>query len=185
MKYYKFLTAENKGEFSGFDYTPYLPRDGRPGPWLPEIPAAEIKLGERGYHAARLDCLGDWINTQLYGVELRGIIDDIDKSVGQSMRFVRRIDTWNERTARLFAVWCARQALALVENPDPRALNACDMAERYTNGQATDMELAAAWDAAREAARDAASAAAREAAWAAAREAQNQHLAEMLGLEAE
>ena len=29
---------------------------------------------------------------------------------------------------RLFAAWCARLALKLVENPDPRSINACDVA---------------------------------------------------------
>ena len=61
----------------------------------------------------------------------------------------------DDRTNRLFAVWCARQALALVENPDPRSVNACDVAERYANGDVGETELAAAWDAARDAAWDA------------------------------
>ena len=80
----------------------------------------------------------------------------------------------DDRTLRLFAVWCARDALALVENPDPRSIAACDTAERYANGQATYEKLAAArdaaWDAARDVARDAARDAARVAAWDAARD---------------
>jgi hypothetical protein len=78
----------------------------------------------------------------------------------------------DDRRLRLFAVWCARQALALIANPDPRSVAACDVAERYANGQATDDELsaawAAAWAAAWDAAWDAARAAARAAAWDAA-----------------
>jgi len=96
----------------------------------------------------------------------------------------------DDRTIRLFAVWCARQALALID-PDPRSVAACDVAERYANGDATVDELAAAraaawaaaeaaryaagdaWYAARAAAGDAAEAAAwdasRAAAWYAAR----------------
>jgi hypothetical protein len=74
-------------------------------------------------------------------------------------------DGWiDDRTMRLFAVWCARQALGLFDNPDPRSVAVCDVAERYANGLATDEELAAA----RAAARAAASAVARDAAWAAA-----------------
>ena len=87
----------------------------------------------------------------------------------------------DDKTMRLFAVWCARQALALVDNPDPRSVNAVDVAERYANGNATKKELAAAWAAAWAAAlyadwaADWAAAlyadwaAARAAAWAAAR----------------
>ena len=53
----------------------------------------------------------------------------------------------DDRMLRLFAVWCARQALALVDNPDQRSIAACDVAERYANGEA-----AAASDAASDAA---------------------------------
>ena len=92
----------------------------------------------------------------------------------------------DDRTFRLFAVLCARQALALIDNPDPRSIAACDVAERFANGQATNDELDAAWDAAWDAwaaARAAALAAARYAARAAAWDAwdeQIEHLIEML-----
>ena len=80
-----------------------------------------------------------------------------------------------DKTNRLFAVWCARQALALVSNPDQRSVAACDVAERFANGAATKEELdaaaraaeAAAWAA--RVARAAESAAAWSAAWSAAR----------------
>ena len=85
----------------------------------------------------------------------------------------------DDRTLRLFAVWCARQTLALIENPDPCSVAACDVAERYANGAATGDELAAAWDAASAAAWDAARAAAWDAARAAARDAQ---IAKLLGM---
>jgi hypothetical protein len=93
----------------------------------------------------------------------------------------------DDRTLRLFAVWCARQALALIANPDPRSLSACDVAERYANGEATSEELNAAIAAARaaaiaaagDAAGDAASAAS-AAAWDAARDAQVAHLIDIL-----
>jgi hypothetical protein len=79
-----------------------------------------------------------------------------------------RKEFMTEKDMRLFAVWCAREALKLLENPDQRSLNACDVAERFANGEATSDELDAAWAAARDEARDAAWAAARSAAWAAA-----------------
>ncbi|VBR19178.1 hypothetical protein [Burkholderia pseudomallei] len=68
-----------------------------------------------------------------------------------------------DRDLRLFAVWCARQVEHLME--DQRSKDALNVAERFANGEATDEERAAAWDAAWAAAR----AAARAAAWAAAR----------------
>ena len=50
----------------------------------------------------------------------------------------------SDRDLRLFAVWCAREALKLVDNPDQRSVAACDVAERYANGEATKEDLAAA-----------------------------------------
>jgi hypothetical protein len=67
---------------------------------------------------------------------------------------------------RLFAVWCARQVQHLMT--DPRSVKALDVAELHAVGQATDDDLAAAWDAARAATRAAAWDAARAAAWDAA-----------------
>jgi hypothetical protein len=49
---------------------------------------------------------------------------------------------------RLFSVWCAREALKLIEKPDERSVNACNVAERYVNGEATKEEFLAAYDAA-------------------------------------
>ena len=91
-----------------------------------------------------------------------------------------------DKDLRLFAVWCAREALKLDANPDKGSVNACNVAERFANGEATSEELAAAraaaiaaawaagaaaWDAAYgaayAAARAAAIAAALDAAWAA------------------
>jgi hypothetical protein len=65
----------------------------------------------------------------------------------------------SDRTNRLFAVWCARQALALQTSVDPRSIVACDVAERFIKGEATEAELAAAHSAARSAADSADSAA--------------------------
>ena len=83
----------------------------------------------------------------------------------------------DDRTLRLFAIWCARNT-PLADGrvtgdllTDPRSLAALEVAERYANGRATDEELDAARDAARDAVGDAA-----RVARAAAREAQADHL---------
>ena len=77
----------------------------------------------------------------------------------------------SEKDMRLFAVWCARETLKLVENPDQRSIEACNVAERYARGEATDAELKFAELAASSAARESASSvwAASMAAWAAVR----------------
>jgi hypothetical protein len=76
----------------------------------------------------------------------------------------------DDRTLRLFAIWCARNT-PLSDGrktgdllTDPRSLAALEVAERFADGRATNDELAAA----RYAARAAARAAARDVAWAAA-----------------
>lgn len=101
---------------------------------------------------------------------------DAVKNKGDIIWLLCREQFMSDKDMRLFAVWCAREALKLLKNPDPRSLNACDVAERFANGQATSDELDAARDAAwsaamdadSDAARSAARAAARDAAWAAA-----------------
>jgi hypothetical protein len=74
----------------------------------------------------------------------------------------------DDRTMRLFAVWCAREALKKVKDPDPRSVNACNVAERYANGKASSKELAVARAAAEAATWDAVGAVVRDAAWDAA-----------------
>jgi hypothetical protein len=50
----------------------------------------------------------------------------------------------SEKDLRLFAVWCAREALKLIANPDKRSVNACNVAEKFANGEATQEDLLAA-----------------------------------------
>jgi hypothetical protein len=59
-----------------------------------------------------------------------------------------RREFMSEKDLRLFSVWCARDALKLIEKPDHISIEACDVAERYANGEATEEELLAARNAA-------------------------------------
>jgi len=94
-------------------------------------------------------------------VEINGIDDAL---------WCCRAEPQHAKEWRLFAVWRARQVQHLM--PDPRSIAALDVAERHANRQASDTELAAAWDAAWDAAwgaaRAAPGAAALNAAWNAA-----------------
>jgi len=174
MKYYKFLTSENKGAYSDFDYTDYLPKDGQPGKWLPKV--EDLELCESGYHACTRKDVLRWVNTQMYEVELRGKKKNgNEKVVAQEMRFIRKVD-YNERILRLFACWCAEQVLPNFENKypeDKRPRQAIETAKRYADGKATKKELSAANSAARSAADSAARSAANSAAYYAARSAAN------------
>jgi hypothetical protein len=62
----------------------------------------------------------------------------------------------SEKDLRLFGIWCARQALKFVKNPDIRSIEACNISEKFANGQATKEELNAAFNAAYTAYTDAA-----------------------------
>ena len=77
----------------------------------------------------------------------------------------------SDKDMRLFAVWCAREAIKSQKLVDERSLNAIDIAEKFANGEASVENLSAARSAARSAAwsaRSAAGAAAEAAACAAA-----------------
>jgi len=54
----------------------------------------------------------------------------------------------SDKDLRLFAVWCAREALKLITDPDERSVEACNVAEKFANSEATKEELDAADDAA-------------------------------------
>ena len=177
----KFLTAAHLGTHSDYDYRPYLPReDGRPGKWL-TVPGT-LDPCYRGLHYTSPQYAPRWLHAACWLVEDGAAETRLfheDKWVTRRLRLVRRLDTWNERTARLFACDCAEHVLPVFERrypKDHRPHEAIAVARRYANGHATGEELIAAgvaawdaaWDAAWAAAGDAAWAAARDAAWAAA-----------------
>ena len=92
-------------------------------------------------------------------------------------------DYMTDRDMRLFAVWCTREALKLVDNPDPKSINACNVAERFANNKATKEEMAAVRDAAWAASCDAGYAvrdAARTTVWAASGDARDAQINELL-----
>jgi len=103
-------------------------------------------------------------------------LDALRKAKGNIVHFLGDFGNiaWEadaERALHEFAIWCAEEALSLVENPDPRSIEALRVKRLWLDRKASDEELDAASVAARTAASDAARAAARAAAWAAAWEA--------------
>jgi len=171
MTLYKAIDKDNKGPYSDFDFTPYLPHDGQPGEWLPKVD--KLEMCEFGWHYADENHIIAWLREQIFEVEVRGeVLDGDNKSTAQEMRLVRKCEGWNERTARLLACEYAERVLPIYEKhypDDKRPRQAIETARRFANGEATQEELAAAWDAARAAAGAAAWNAARAAAWNAAR----------------
>jgi len=163
MEYYKVLNLG--GECIYVSGSWFLPKHG-PGKWMPIV--KDLEMCESGYHLCRKKDLVEWLGPEIYLAEGRGekLVGD-NKVVFQQARLVKKLDIWNDRTARLFACDCAEHVVHLAE--DKRCVTAIKVARKHANGEATDKELAAAWAAARAAAWAAARDAARAAAWAAAR----------------
>jgi len=133
---------------------------------------------ENGLHLCRRQDLTMWLGPVIWRAEVDGeVIEANDKVVARKARVVERLDTWNERIARLFAADCAEHVLPIFEKAyptDDRPRRAIEAARAYANGSidavsltvASDAASDAAWAAARTAAKTAA--AAWYAAWAAA-----------------
>lgn len=164
---YKVL-SENGAAYHGGMSKWNLPRDGRPGDWMPPI-KGELVACENGYHLCCISDLTMWLGPAIFEAEYRGERLDCDKVVVREARLLCKISRWNKRTARLFACDCAERVLGIFEreNPDDdRPRRAIETARHFANGGATRQELAAAGTAARiagAAARDAA----RDVAWVA------------------
>ena len=145
-----------------------------------------------GFHLTTKEHLVSWLGKHLYEAEYQGrIIEGDNKICCRKIRLVKKVDAWNEKTARLFACDCAEHVLHIFEKQypnDKRPRIAIEVARKYANGLASDKELNTARDAARDAAWDAAWATARATASAAARAAasaaeikwQRKHLDEMM-----
>ena len=98
------------------------------------------------------------------GMPARTLLEILDLDISAADRIWAVTRFLPDRENRLFAVWCARDKLSRIDNPDPRSIAACAVAERYAHGKATDEELSVA----NAAAADAAWTTTREAEWTAA-----------------
>ena len=162
--YYKVLNDDGSCFHGGNGKWP-LPSGKRPGKWMPKID--KIAPCQSGYHILKREHVVGWLGPAIFEVEVRGdVVWADDKGVAQQARLVRKLETWNDKTARLFACDCADAVRHLMNK---RSTDAIDVARRFANGLATQEELAAAEAAARAAAGAAARAAARAATGAAAR----------------
>lgn len=144
----------------------HLPRWDQPGEWMRDYKSKPM-LCQRGYHWCEARHAVHHLHAECYLIEPRGeTVRGDDKCVSQGARLLRRVETWNDRTARLFAADCA-EAVVHFCGDDPRLRAAIETARRFARGEATQAEL----DAARAAASDA---------WAAASDAQIARLLQYL-----
>src|SRR5208282_3366454 len=173
MVYYKVLAADGCSPIHGGRGKWFLPKEKGPGEWMP---AVKPVFCESGYHFVTLDQLPKWLGPTIYEVEVRGeVLSAQDKGVATQARLIRRLDTWNEKTLRLFAADCAEHVLGIYEKQypkDERPRKAIQAARDFANGL-IDANAANAANAAANAAATAATAAAPAPAAAAAAYAAN------------
>lgn len=107
MKAYKFLAYGGVGRFSEFSWP--RPTGAEPGAWV----AATERLEDcrHGVHA----CLGaqllDWIDDELWEIELGGEVVERDAMVvAERGRLLARVAAWDGPTAQEFADACAWRA---------------------------------------------------------------------------
>jgi hypothetical protein len=140
-----------------------LPQGRKFGEWMPLI--ADPVLCRRGYHFCRdaTDLLA-WLGDTVWIVEVRGaVVEGDNKAVAAEARLIRKVKTWDERTARLFACACAKHVL---KHADPKFVDVKTLkktirvAELFALGKATEDERSAARSAAESVARIAAESAA-------------------------
>ena len=145
---YKVL-AEDGTPFHGGSGRWALPADGKPGAWMPRL-AGRLVACRYGYHLCERDNLIYWLGPTIWEAETRSrkLLRDGTKSVVSTARLLRRLETWNPRTQRLFAADCAERALERVRaagrEPHPDSWLAIAVARRYANSEATPRELATA-----------------------------------------
>lgn len=151
MKYYKFLLPSGKTP-QGHGVWP-LPQDDKPGEWLPKL-TGRLVMCEHGYHVMRAQDLLSWLCVaDLYEVEGKDRVRVwTDKCGARQARTLQKIDTWNDRTARLFAADCAERVMHIYEAVypnDSRPRNAIQAVRDFANGKITKRKLNAAWAAER------------------------------------
>jgi len=174
VTYYKVLSKDGCACHGGHGKW-HLPKqlpDGtwKPGRWMPNI--KDPIPCERGYHLFERKNVLNWLGDTCYEAEYRGVmVGRGDKIVVESARLLRPVSDWNEKTLRLFACRCAEDVLPPFERlypADGRPRHVVEVARRYANGEAADIERAAAGVAAAASASVAAGVAAWDAACASA-----------------
>ena len=132
---------------------------GGTGTWRPNrwrSVNGELIACQRGLHLVSRNQLIGWLGPVIWEAEYDGErLDAPDKIVVRRARLIRRLDTWNDRTARLFAADCAEHVLPIFERAyptDDRPRKAIEAARAYARGEisaaARDAAGGAAWAAA-------------------------------------
>ena len=123
---YKFLADGQVGPFSGARWP-------AAGEWLQATGGG--RACERRVHACRVEDLPEWMDHELWRVELDGdVLVDCGKLVADRGRLVERVAAWDAGLMARFAEACALRArdaalTVLAAGPARETLAACDSAE--------------------------------------------------------
>jgi hypothetical protein len=150
---YKVLDTDGSCFHGGLGFWP-LPEkrpDGswESGEWLQV--KGRLSPCENGLHlcANKLQLL-DFIGPAIYEAEYEGECLDLEtKLVTRKARLIRKIETWDELTARSFGCDCAEQVLPYFERLRPRDLrprHAVDITRRFIRGEVPRNALSIAAD---------------------------------------
>lgn len=127
MLAYKFLRPGRLAPFTRFAW----PTDE----WVEAQPPLEAC--RRGVHACRLQYLPEWLESELWQIELDGEVAEADGLiVAQRGRLESRVDEWDDGTAREFARACAGRLAERAAADDrfaPYAEDAAAIAESTTD----------------------------------------------------
>lgn len=105
MNAYKFLAAGARGRFSDARW-PTPAAEGLPGAWLAAV--GELEECRRGIHACTGEQLLDWIDDELWELELAAPVVATEAGlVAPRGRLLRRVAAWNAELASRFARRCA------------------------------------------------------------------------------
>jgi len=129
MRAYKFLAHGSSGRFSEFSWP--RPAGAEPGAWV----AATERLEDcrHGVHACTPGHLLDWIDDELWQIELAGEIVVRDAMVvAERGRLLERVVQWDGPTAQDFADACAWRARDYALN-SLRRVGLTDEAERLVS----------------------------------------------------
>ncbi len=139
---YKFLRDGRVGPFSGVRWPPA-------GEWLQATgDAVPARACSARIHACRVEDLPEWMDSELWRVELDGdVVVDCGKLVASRGRLVERVEVWDASLMTAFAEACALRArdaalrVLPAGSPAHDALAACETAADVaaTCAQLTDL----------------------------------------------
>jgi len=120
---YKFLSPGAVGLFSRLAWP--VPDGGRPGDWV--VAQAPLQVCRNGVHACGADDLVDWIDSELWRIELGApVIESEAGLVAARGRLLSRVAEWDDEAAEALGRACVLRARGCAAEALERAGRAAD-----------------------------------------------------------